>query len=370
MAKIAPSDPALVAGMTATRGELQVIRAEAQNWLKSIQDLNTMKDIVDVEARGLELDRTLQESVQVAHKDLPHVGSLLGSLDQRLRSEPSVVQKVGDEITNIVNAWDRAELEFGNLEKKNPSGDAILPPLVPIKKHLDEVVRRCGYLTIPARVGEHLEGLRMGQGLDFNATFQDELPEATDREEVLKYLRDHPATVDGVIDVETGRIFKASPNAARRLLSLGLIAIGIGVDFLVFWLVARFTSIAIPDNPVDAARWPVLWHALTAALAGGLAHILVAAVKQSRARASEEAFLAIDDLLLWAHVREVQLFLSALSFIIAIFGLLFVLKTTDVKTAIFVGFSLDSFVDIFLQRFEKGATAQVATLKKSAEGAA
>jgi hypothetical protein len=234
MAEIAAPDPAFVAGMTATRGELQVIRAEAQNWLKSIQELNNKSDIVDVEARQRELDRTFRESLQVANTDLPHVRSLLGSLDERLRSEPNVAQKVGDEITNIANAWDRAELEFVNLVEQEPTGDAILPPLVSVKKHLDEVVSRCGYLTIPARVGEHLEGLRIGQSLDFNATFQDELPQATDRQEELKYLREHPAAIDGVVDVRMGRIFKASPKPARRLLSLGLIALGIGVDFLLF----------------------------------------------------------------------------------------------------------------------------------------
>jgi hypothetical protein len=353
-------------GIDSTLGELQIIRAEAQNWLRSIRDLNAKATITDPEARSKELDETFQQSLQIAQGDLDHVRQLLASLEEQMTREPRVARAMGDELTHIANAWNRAEFGLINLSNRGPRGDTILPPLVAIKDLLDEVVRRCGFLTIPSRVNEHLGELRMGQGLDFNATFEDELPEADDRSVILKYLHDHPAAVNGVVDVGKARIFRASSSHARRLLSVGLVLLVVVADYGVLWLVSKFTTIAIPAAATDPERWPSLWHALTAALAGGLAHILVGAIKQSRERANEDAFLAIDDLLLWVHVREVQLAISVASFLVAISGLVFVLKTLDVKTAFFVGYSLDSFVDIFLERFEKTSTAQVASITNRA----
>lgn len=354
-------------GIPATLGDFQVVRAEAQDWLTSVDELNAKTEIKDKKARERELDDAFVGAKTIAADDLANVDEVLARISGRLHTDPRVAEGIGDEVTHVVNSWNRAKFDWTRLVAQDPRGDEVLPPLVAIKRHLKDVVSRCGTLTIPRRLNDHLEQLHVGQGLDFHGTFEDELPSKEERNRILRFLRDHPAAIDGVIDVEKGRVFKASQRTWRRVLSLVLIALAVLLDYIVFWLIAEFvTSITVPGVATEAERWPTLWHALTAALLGGVAHIFVGALKQSRSRSSEDAFLALDDLLLWAHVREVQLIQGVLSFIVGILGLLYVLKRTDPTTAFFVGYSLDSFLDLFLERFEKTATAQVASLTEAA----
>src|SRR5206468_73374 len=134
--------------------------------------------------------------------------------------------------------------------------DALAGGLGGIREDLESIVLSCGYLTIPRRVQDHLANLRIGQGLDFHSTFVDELPDRDDRLVILKYLRDHPATVDGVVDVENGMIFRASPKRGRRFASFGLFILALVFDYAALALIAWYVSqIAVPGATTAADRW-------------------------------------------------------------------------------------------------------------------
>jgi hypothetical protein len=351
-------------------GQLEVIRAEAQDWLRSVKALEQLSKITDADSRANEITSNFRQEKTVIEDNVGHLQELVGDLERRIETDPFVAKRMGDELTNITNALKRATFLWTSLLTDAPRGDALVLRLAPIGSELENAVWRCGFLTIPDRVSEHLRDLRIGQGLDFTTNFKDELPRDSDRATLLTYLYDHPAAVPGVVDVGKGKIFKASRNPLRRAESIFLVTLCATFDFVALWIVARWvTAIAVPGTSTTTDRWSVLWKILAALLAGSIAHIAVSAIKQSRDRRGDQAFLAMDDLFLWIHVREVQLSLSVVSYLIGVLGIILVLKKTDVVTAFFVGYSFDSFVDIFLERFDNAATAQMTSLTGSAAAA-
>jgi hypothetical protein len=306
-----PSPRSRLHGNLATRGDLQIIRAETQDWIECLDEVAAQGKIADPRSRVGEIDRAFGRAKVIIQRDIEEVDQLVERISQRLADDPILSEGIGDEITHALNSYARAKVEWAELLDMDPRGEAVLAPLEAIRDDLDEVVSRSGFLTIPNRLQDHLNSLRIGQGLDFNEVFKDELPSRPERLKVLRYLRDHPVAVSGVVDVEQGKVFKASRRSARRALSLLLIALAVAIDYGVFVAVANLVpEIDIPSAATDQQRLAILMKALTAALAGGAAHILVAAIKQSRSRQRGDAFLAIDDLVLWAHVREVQLVIS------------------------------------------------------------
>jgi hypothetical protein len=128
---------------------------------------------------------------------------------------------------------------------------------------------------------------------------------------------------------------------------------------VVLWLYEWITSSNIPS--FKAVFGGLLLKGYLFIVLGSLAHILVDAVKQARAQ-SRASFRAIDDWILWVHVREVPILSSIVSLWIGIVGLAWFQPEFSLTSAFFVGYSIDSFVDIFLERFSGVATSSAKAL--------
>lgn len=350
-------------------GQLQEIRSEAQDVLRAISEIEAKRDIVDTASRRTEIDLAFATARVVIGDDIDDIDERQQEIENLLRAGPGRMREYwGDELRNISNYWDRVKIGWRDLVAAAPTGDKVLPPLIAIRSHLERLRNRIGFLTIPRRLNDHLAQLHIGQGLDFHGVFEDELPSEEERLSLLRMLRGHPAAISGVVDVEKGKVFRASNRTSRRVVSLALIGLALVANYPVMYVIARWVpDLAVPGASAEfGPRWSKLAAALTAMIIGGVAHIFVGALKEKNNRSSEDAFLAVDGMLVWAHVREVQLIISALSFSVAMIGMVLILKRIDAITAFFVGYSIDSFIDLFLQRFEKTATSQVASIQEAA----
>src|SRR5690606_26212231 len=96
---------------------------------------------------------------------------------------------------------------------------------------------------------------------------------------------------------------------------------------------------------------------------GGAVHIGVDAIKQARSRSRGSSLLAIDDWLLWIHINESGIVIGIVSIWIGFFGLLFATGEINWETAFLVGYSVDSFIDLFLERFNTLATSRIGKMK-------
>ena len=74
-----------------------------------------------------------------------------------------------------------------------------------------------------------------------------------------------------------------------------------------------------------------------------------------RSQGGEDDLMALDDFLLWIHVREVAIAWTVFSVWIGAIGLSFVSPQATPEAALIVGYSLDSFIDVVLLRFEAKA---------------
>ncbi len=107
--------------------------------------------------------------------------------------------------------------------------------------------------------------------------------------------------------------------------------------------------------------WAVLRNLLAnyvALTVGTGAHWLVEAVKAQRAQ-TKPSFQAMNDWILWLHVREYEVLWS-----LVWLGLGYVLMSKTISlnlsSAFFAGYSIDSVMEVYLQRF-------TATVQKKAD---
>jgi hypothetical protein len=222
------------------------------------------------------------------------------------------------------------------------------------------VIEHAARLTIPARLNDHLATLRPGRSIDFHATFLDELPDERLRTDLLEFLRDRPREVRGIIDAATGRVYAVSPSRLRRLgsviLTLGLVLLGFGLA-IILTRVETWTGAG--DWPIAPARLADLMVAYLFIVVGAAVHLLVDILKQARS-AEQQTITAIGDLMLWAHVKEIPNAIAAVSLWVGLVGIAFTTDSVSWELAFFVGYSIDSFVDLFLARFSARASAGVA----------
>ena len=335
-------------------GTLRAIRAEAQNLARPVRRLLE----IDLQSENAQEQSRIanQDALATRNRSLDRIKELRSSLYRSIREDVFISDWCSDEVTHVENSWGRIvddwpdeKLELETLRKRFSK----------IAQMLRKIILLAGQLTIPSRVDQHLESLRIGQSFDFHKAFQDELPDEADRRQVLGFMRDHPEAVSGVIVPESGVIYRASPHAKRRLLSYAMVVGMVIVGSLLIQLAGKMEI------------WPTgstlkqLHIAYVFLVVGAIAHLVVGALKQSREKANA-GLVALEDWLLWFHVRESSLILSVLYLWIGMVGITFVFRPPIVwETAIFVGYSIDSFVDLFLQKFTTRAAKDVSTLSSA-----
>ena len=337
------------------RGILREVRAEAQAIHRSLDCLASACDPEQAEGGLGEFSPAHREADRVRDRNSPRIARLLRAARQLLEENPAIYDWCSDEISQLESHWDRC---LANWPSDETDAARIVAVAVNSRDALRELIFVCGRLTIPARVQQHLNTLRIGEGLVFAENFQDELQTPEDCRRLLRYMADHPYVVSGVIDCQKGTIFRASSRGVRRLASyIGLatlVILGYAAIFLATWIPA--------EQWAPAGRFSELAAAYSCLMAGAVVHLLVGGVKQARQDAAD-GIVAVKDWLLWVHVREASLALSIIYLWIGLVGLVFLVEPPlSWATAFFVGYSIDSFVDLFMDRF----ATQVETWRKTA----
>lgn len=342
-------------------GYVRDIRAEAQNLMRSLLEIKSTSKVTHKGGRAPELEAALNESNQIFTHNKTQIEERLSALRDLLLKQPELYDQQGDEIARIENLWERVKLNWPNPTEKDDA--VIIRQIANVDQDLSELIYHAGYLTIPWRVNQHLEQLRIGQSLDFHSTFEDEMPKPEDRMKILSSMYSHPLVVDGVVDVQRGLIYHASPNPSRRILSYVLMVLTFLAGVLVVALFANLgTWLNLQNWPITSGRFSELLVGYLFITLGGVAHIGIDALKQARANKGQ-AFLAIEDMLMWVHVKELSIITGIASLIIGSLALAITLPKVEWQMAFFVGYSIDSFIDLFLQRFTETAAISAQTLK-------
>lgn len=358
-------------------GRVNRIRVEAENLLQFPKEIREALNHRNADFRQREARAIVASSKNIVDSNIRQITSYINEAKNILDNNPDLDADHGDHIVEIENVsellrhdWPRIILE---LESNGDESQVMQPAAIDLSElsaQIDRVDRTlkklqslCGMVTAPSRVKKHLKQLRPGRKVNFHDYFSDEIPDPAVRTIVLRYLDVHPELVGGVVNVETGDIYKASPEN-RRSLNVGLIflvpvAIGAAVIPL-FYL----------EPPGDIQQWPFqrvyLSHYIYDCFfvfLGGAAHLVVDFIKQDRANRGTPV-LALGDWLIWLDVQRAAFVKGAIFLVFGAIALFYLYQTVEWKMAFLVGYSIDSFLDIFLLRFTTFASQGLADIKE------
>ncbi len=340
-------------------GLLRDIRVEAQYLQKSLVNISTKDSNVRIpDDKSFELlNKTF---IQNKKRIKEHLESLQNLLDHH----GVYHDYYGDDVSHIVNLWNRICLVWEETAGEDNEFDQYSEHAEELLSLLSEVIYHSNLVTIPHRVDQHFETLRIGQAFDFHQVFAEEMPLLKDERQIheqsfkiLHYIHSHPGIVDGIVDIENGLIYKASNDSRRRAKSFLYIALVMLAGALLFSFVIPCLRIHLEPENWPAFTSKELLGSYLFVVTGAVAHIGVDALKQYRAN-KEKSFTALEDCLLWIHTKELPLIVGALSLYV-VFLILVFSGEIEWQISFFAGYGADSVIDVFLQRFSSVARAKI-----------
>lgn len=335
--------------------QLRSARANVQGLVETIANLR---------AGGADFDAVLARERSLWDENAGQVDRGIERARAAIESGGAGPDEIADELDLLDNAWERIKAYWAAFVAEPPTkADAREEQLAAIEVLLVGMVRRFGFLTIPRRVQQYLRRQRIGGAFDFHAAFHDELPSEADRIDLLRYLQASPGSVYGVVDVDNGIIWATSPDPRRRLRTYIVVAL---IPLLGVAATIGLAQLNVGGPFIQARRDELLVAYVMIAL-GVVVHILIDVYKQSRATGAGGSRTAVDDLILWGHAHELQLYVTALSVFAGLVALAFLFARIEPLTAFIAGYSLDSFLDAVLMRFSNTLDAGSAVLRRQVD---
>jgi len=287
---------------------------------------------------------------------------------QQTREEVTVLVeqlKDGDSISQIKNLWEQIKENPLMLSpEEEHESQQQLHYLDMLDSQIRQIVFLIGYLTIPERLNQWLSQAWSGYYIPFHLVFEDELPVAEDRQRVLNYIAWSPKTIQGgIVDPVSGLIYRYSESLNSRLLSLLWIILGLAGSI---GIVIGAASINPPGWPISKADVSTLLVGWAAVLLGVILHMAVGSTKRSKSQTGLPPILAVRNLLLVIDAHMGNVLMKLLMALIGFFALLFTagLENLTPFNTFLVGYTLDSFLELFGANLEQRAAAQAAAVKQ------
>jgi hypothetical protein len=290
----------------------------------------------------------------------PYVNRTISDVDELISS-----LKDGDTIRHILNTWEQMK---ANPLIQAPDGDhdaqEQLQNIKILDELIDKVVYLCGTLTIPTRLNEWLKTTRPGYYIPFSTVFEDELPNPADRQRLLNFLAWAPTVIEnGIVDLDAGLIYRYSNQKKERLLSMLYVALA----FVVFsGLVIGSCYLGLPSWPLSSNNLTVMISGWLALLVGIIVHIGIGSIKRARERAGLPSILAFGEIQFQINARAGQIILKLFIALVGFFGLILAsgIDNVSLLNSFLVGYSLDSFVEMFGSNLEQRAGSQLNALQQ------
>ena len=335
------------------------VRADAQSLLTRLDAIDKAGALVDASVRDAQILVTVREGLALfgRRKLVEH----WRKIETAREEDPSLGAEWGDALEIILNAIE----DLQDAWPRSPDPAQALAETTRARALLVEIFTEAAKLTIPGRLKEHLSQRSTGRALDFNATFEDELPDPEVRKAFMKELQEYEGrSFNGVIDVERGMVYVTSPVRWKRALS----CLAPLITAVMLGGVLYGVSALDIDWPLASSE-PLL-EGYVLVLLGMVVHLLVENVKQFE---MGTRIVVVGDKLTWMHLRWVALCWSIVPAAVTAVGLRFggVPGADDWETYLFAGYAADSIAGLFLTRYadsaKKTADAIQAVLKKGSQ---
>lgn len=335
------------------------IRAEALDLLETTDQIITLLNDTSLAEDDAKMrkEHALAIGNRIISEHGPQVEKHFEAINTLLAQHPELnvqsSEDVSSDITVMHDEWEKAiwnwpDTTHGNL----PSNQELLFQLGEVKQSVYTLGVKAQILTFPDLVNQRLQDMHTGEQLDFFHEFSDEFYKPEFLPIAWQYLREHPHRINGFMS-EKGIIYRASPLVPRFLSSL-LVAGIVASGFALIWVAGVLNYFPLPS--VD-----VLFRGYIAIMAGGLVHTFVDVWKQYQTK-PEHAANMLGNWILWVHVKQVSIVSGILTLWAGFIILIAIQQIGDAGAAFFAGYSIDSFIGLFLVRFTDSASQRIARL--------
>lgn len=349
--------------------------------LSEIQaELEDLQHILDSIRKGQTIIPTYANYIETTKKNLRDLMACINSSEM-----PEEVKKNLHAVRHLNNAWEQMQVSplIDHPQGADQSNGALtIQQQLHYLDLLDEQIHMFNYqlnlLSIPEKINQRLQNTGAGYYVPFHEVFDGDLPDRADRDRLLKHISLSPGLIpSGFVDLESGRIYHYSNSRSRRLLSLGLLLLGLGAATGIVAAACLLPAIIlIPGWPLTPASLPNMLIAWVAVLIGMAVHILVGSPKRSKTQNGMPSVLM--DLILIIDARFNEILMKLMLGLLGLFGLVMIssakfplpgipdqitsLAHLTAFNAFLVGYSLDSILELFGTGLE--GTSQVKSLLK------
>jgi hypothetical protein len=333
---------------------------EAEYFLGELRDVRAEIVRLDGVLRRIQVAGDAGLADELRQVRLPDAARLAARVDAVEQSSDALKAQRGDELRYMINALLDAADHWPSADAPEQAAARAAAAAADLSRALVQAAR----ITLPDRLRQHLTQLHVGEALDFEREFADELPDPAQRAEILDWLASHPRAVDGIVDPVKGLIWRASASRGVRIATWLAPVVCVAVVAGALW------TLTLPGGD-----WPfaddgkVLAVGFLVAMLGVIAHFLVSIVKH-RQSAEPGGSYAAGRWLLWLHVNWVSLCLQVLSPLIVTVGLVLLgaeLETRqDYATFFLAGYGADSLAAAFVARLDAAAESAAKTLQARA----
>lgn len=268
------------------------------------------------------------------------------------------------EVTSIKLTWTQVKASFASAVAATDNQEQQFKD---IEDDLDCIVYSCMSLTLSPAINDVMKNLRVGQPLDIEFEFGKQFPKNPElRKRLLLEIAQQAIVIDGgVVDAEQGVIYKAAPSRFGQLASSWRLLTLLLLGFLLPLMLA-FAGKVLPNWPFTLNDLHSLLANFFLILLGSGAHLAVAALNAGRTQ-NRPNFQALNDWVLWVHVREAQIRKGILSIWAGFVLLSLGIHGLSWSSAFFAGYSIDSVTELFLGRFETTVAAKTKLLTRIGE---
>lgn len=308
--------------------------------------------------------RALVEEEQVFNANSNAVATRLRDAAAIASADVAVHRALDGRLVAIENDWERTRLLWPSApatEKEILDLDLaeVTRKTEQATEHLSHLLFQIAMLSVPDDLNGWIRTQELGRPLKFHERFEEEIPLKEDRDRILRFLAASPESFPAIIDPDTGDIYRTSRIVPRLLLSYGiLVAVVVGGGLLLNVLATIW-----PDA-VGRQTSQALMQAYIAVLGGAIFHLIITLAKNRKAIGDSGAW-SPKQLALWGLLQEKSLWIGVGLLWLGPLGMSTVLKSTDLATAFFVGYSFDSFLDLFLTRFADTVALESSGLAKA-----
>ena len=287
------------------------------------------------------------------------------AIAEAFEGSPGIAAEWGQELETI-----RESLEDAH-ERLAADDDALHADAKALAADLGATLAACRRITIPFSVARRIRRMPLGLPFDFDEEYKREIPDERDREQLLRSLIPQEKRVGGIVDSESGAVYRVSKKRYERVATYlaPALAAAAGAAFLVLVANANRWDIDFVKK-AHLADTEQLLGAYALVLIGVLVHLGIENVKQGQSGRIE--ILAVGRTLNWLHLRWMGISAGVFPALVVVVGLTYLevgTKPGEDIAFLFAGYSMDSVAGLLLTRFDDAAAGPVKTIKRRLEEA-